>query len=236
MAIDARACETFVGSLGADAPVVYLVDAPEFPHGVAELAAGRRVTLVGVPIANWDDALTPWPAPGLREGDAGFGGGGPATVGELLGEVVPGVEARASLSPTKRAICGYSLGGLFALYAMLVGVGAGGDAGGGVSARASLGACACVSGSLWYEGWVDWLRGQAAEGRGRMAYLSLGSKERRWGPPAVRRVQECMEESAELLRGWGFEVDLRMGPGNHLQHQAERLGLALDVLEEFLLR
>ncbi len=57
MSIDVGSCEVFAGSLGVDAPVAYLVDAPGFPHGADELAAGRRVTLVSMPIASGDDAL-----------------------------------------------------------------------------------------------------------------------------------------------------------------------------------
>mgnify|MGYP000935431324 CR=1 FL=1 len=132
------------GTGGLQAPIIYVIDLPYHPFEVGAAARDCVSTIVKVPVNEWDDSLTPWAAPGLYHGDADFKGEAAVTFEELLDEAVPAIERAEGLAPAKRAICGYSLGGLFALYAFVH------------SDRFS--ACGCLSGSVWYEGWVDHLR------------------------------------------------------------------------------
>ena len=208
-----------IGTLGAGAPVIYVIDSPEHPFDAATLARSRRSTIVDVPVLSWGDALTPWPAAGIYRGEPDFGGRAADTLEELLSEVIPAIEATHGLSPATRAICGYSLGGLFALYAL--------------THSSSFGACACLSGSVWYEGWVEHLRELPLDLSGSFAYLSLGTKERRAARPILKTVQERMETCARILREHGCEVEYHTSPGNHLQHIPERLDAGLCALDEF---
>jgi predicted alpha/beta superfamily hydrolase len=132
------------------------------------------------------------------------------------------MEQARGLEPNARAICGYSLGGLFALYAL--------------THASAFTACACLSGSVWYEGWVEHLRELDLDLSGRFAYLSLGTKERRAARPLLKTVQDRMEACAEILRERGAEVEYRMGPGNHLQHIPERYAAGITALDAFLTR
>lgn len=216
--IDADGCAPLRGAGGDGAPVIYVIDMPEHPFDVAAAADGVRAMVVRVPVRDWNDSLTPWPAVGVRPGAEDFGGKATETLAELTGTVIPAVEVAHGLSPARRAICGYSLGGLFALYAF-------------TREPSTFSACACLSGSVWYEGWVDYLRQHAPNGAGRYAYLSIGRKERRAGPPIMRSVQDDLEACADMLRGSGCAVDLVVGPGNHMQHHTERLAAGLKALD-----
>ena len=219
--IDIDSCEVFVGEGEASAPVIYVIDAVEHPFGVGELAKGRVCTLSRVAMRDWNDTLTPWPAPGLRRGDAGFGGRADATLGELVERVIPAIEREHGLSPARRAICGYSLAGLFALYALV-----------NVSA---IDACACLSGSVWYEGWVEYLRDASFDGDGRFVFLSVGAKEKRARQEAFKTVEANMGECAQILRERGCEVEFTVGPGGHMDHHRERFDAGLTALEARLL-
>ena len=201
--IDLETCEVFQGTEGPTAPLICVIDLPEHPFGIAEAAHGRRASVARIPIAAWGDNLTPWPAPG-----------------ELLDSVVPALERRDGIRPRALAICGYSLGGLFAFHAFC--------------RDARLIACASLSGSLWYEGLVEDLERRPFDGAGRYAYFSLGKKEPRSGAPIMRRVQARMERCAELCRAYGCDVDIAMGPGNHMQHHQERLEAGISALDSFL--
>ena len=139
---------------------------------------------------------------------------------DIVDELIPQVEAEHGLSPTARAICGYSLGGLFSLYAL--------------THADAFAACACLSGSVWYEGWVEHLRELPLDLTGRFAYLSLGTKERRAARPILKTVQDRMEVCADILRARGCEVAYRTGPGNHLQHIPERFDAGISALDAFL--
>ena len=213
------AAQVHVGTQGMSAPVIYVVDSPEHPFDLVPVARGRQATLVSIPVANWNDALTPWPAAGIYRGESDFGGHADETLAELL-DSIPTIEAESGLSPTTRAICGYSLGGLFSLYALIH--------------ADAFAACACLSGSVWYEGWVEHLRELPLDLTGHYAYLSLGPKERRAARPILKTVQDRMEVCADILRARGCEVAYRTGPGNHLQHIPERFDAGLTALDAFL--
>ncbi len=212
------------GAGGTDSPVIYVIDAVEFPFDLGPVAAGLQSTVVSVPVANWNDALSPWPADALHMGDPGFGGHGPEALDELLDKFIPAVEGEKNLAPRRRAICGYSLGGLFALYAL--------------AESMTFDACAALSASLWYEGWVDYLRRRCEDApeelSGRFAYLSVGTKEKRGGPPIVRGVQRAMGECADILAAAGCETRFVTGPGNHVQYQQERYSAGLSALDAWL--
>ncbi len=218
--IDVSASMAYPGTGGGSSPAIYVIDSPEHPFDVTSFARDHASTIVTVPVRQWNDALTPWPAAGLYRGEPDFGGQAAATLAELTLEALPAIERAAGLSPTARAICGYSLGGLFSLYAL-------------THAEAFV-ACGCLSGSVWYESWVEHLRARAADLTGRYVYLSLGTKERRAARPLLKTVQDCMEACSVILGEHGAQVDFRLGPGNHLQHIPERLGAGLDALDAFL--
>lgn len=191
--------------------MIYVIDSPEHPLPVAEAAEGLRSRVTSVPVADWGDALTPWSAPALRPGEKDFGGRAEKTLSSLA-ELLDRTSG-------PHAICGYSLGGLFALYAFV--------------REPRFSACACLSGSVWYEGWIDWLRANAPEGSGRYAYFSVGKKEKRAGLP-FRHVEEDLAACADILSERGCTVDVTLGPGNHMQHVAERLSSGLAALDAFL--
>ena len=208
------------GTGGSASPAIYVIDSPEHPFDLAGPAAGIACTIVKVPVTNWNDNLTPWPAPGLYRGESDFGGNAARTLDGLRDRVIPAIERDCGLHPHKRAICGYSLGGLFALYAF--------------AHCTRFDACACLSGSVWYDGWVEHLRGLGLDGTGRFAYLSVGSKEKRAAREPLKRVQDNMGQCADILRERGCEVDYAVGPGGHMNFIPERFAAGLAALDAFL--
>ncbi|MBP3884556.1 MAG: alpha/beta hydrolase [Olsenella sp.] len=220
--VDEESCEAFAGTAGALAPVIYVIDSPEHPFDLAPAAGGRASAVVRLPVRSWGDSLTPWPARGLYREEPDFGGKASTTLAELCREAIPAIEREKGLSPRRRAICGYSLGGLFVLYAF---------------ARTEVfDACACLSGSVWYEGWVDYLRALDFDGAGRFAFLSIGSKEKRAAPKILQGVQDDMGQCAQILRDHGCEVEYVVGPGSHMSFYRERLDAGLGALDAFLSR
>lgn len=219
--IDLEKSRALFGTGGPAAPAIFVINSTDHPFALEPLTHELTSTLVSIAVSSWNDALTPWPAPSLYREEQDFGGKAPETLLELRNHVIPAIEQREGLTPRSRAICGYSLGGLFSLYAFTHGT--------------AFSACGCLSGSVWYEGWVDHLRSLDLQLDGKFAFLSLGSKERRGAHPAMRTVQDNMQLCANALQDRGCKVHFEVTPGNHFQHVDERLHAGISALDAFLI-
>ena len=209
-----------MGNAGPASPCIYLIDSPEHPTPLDEVAKGLACTVVSIPVADWGTKLTPWPATALYRGEADYAGEARQTLAWLREETLPQANRDSGLEPSARAIAGYSLAGLFSLYAFLH--------------DASWSAVACLSGSLWYEGWLPHVKGLDFPTVGRYAFLSLGSKERRASRPQLKQVQERTEACVELLRTRGIETDFVLNPGGHLTGIDWRTQQGLQALDVHL--
>ena len=192
-------------------PLVVLLDDRETAEKLRLLLPA--CSLLAFPAEDWDRELTPWRAPGLRGKDPDFGGEAEAFLTKLLAAVS---EAEAALpeKPETRLLLGYSLGGLFALWA-----------GTRTDAFPLL---ASVSGSLWYDGWCEYLEGHPC--RAEKVYLSLGEKEPKAWNPRMARVGVCTERTAELLRASGTETAMEWNPGGHFNEPEARMAKAVLTL------
>lgn len=205
----------------SNAPVIYVIDEFEHPVESSVLSEQRQATVIALPVRDWNDSLTPWPAPRIYRESEDFGGHAAVTLDELL-RAIPAIEQAEHLTPCSRAICGYSLAGLFALYAFV--------------SLEEFSACACLSGSVWYEGWVDHLRALDFDATGRFAYFTVGNKERKSRNRIFRSVEDDMAACADTVRAKGGTADFLVCPGDHLHHIPERCSAGLRALDDFLAR
>lgn len=118
-------------------------------------------TLVAYEMEEWNRDYSPWALPAENE-KAIFTGGAKETLAWLTDRCIPHVENSLPGGASSRLIGGYSLAGLFSLFAFY-------------ESGMFDGAASC-SGSLWYPGWKEYAeRRQCPEGS--VVYLSLGRKE-----------------------------------------------------------
>ena len=152
---------------GQGGPVIYWGTAHEQGRGehVASLMADylRETpwTLAAYEAENWNRDYSPWALPSVK-GEAEFTGGARATLAWLTDMCIPHIESSLLCGASSRMIGGYSLAGLFSLFAFY-------------ESRIFDGVASC-SGSLWYPGWKEYADGQSSP-KGSFAYLSLGRKE-----------------------------------------------------------
>lgn len=190
------------------------------PSLAGELAAvPAPLALVWCAPCDWERDYTPWPAPALP-GRPPFAGGADRLLDFLCGEVKPEVCRRFALdAPAARtALAGYSLGGLAALY-------------GALSRPAEFGRAAGCSGSLWYDGWEDWLASHPAA-PGQRLYLSLGKTEERSRDARMARVGDATRRTAAAFAAaLGPEnTALEWHTGGHFTGVPHRLAQALAWL------
>ena len=176
------------------------------------------VAVILVPPGKWE-ALSPFPAPALREGEPDFTPGADAVL-DRAAAAYDRLKRDYPLQPGP-AIAGYSLAGLTALYGLH------GGWGGKFSAFASL------SGSLWMEGWDAFAESHPVPPEAR-AYLSLGGKEEKAGNPRMRRVGEATRAEAARLKMQlpPRSLHFTLRPGGHFKDVPGRWRAALCWLAE----
>lgn len=86
-----------------------------------------------------------------------------------------------------------------------------------------------VSGSLWFDGFVEWAHKTPFFGNPRL-YLSLGVKEKNAPDRRMATVEDATRETAGLLEGKGFDVTFEMVPGTHFSPAAPKFDRALEIL------
>ena len=146
--------------------------------------------LIALQVADWNKELSPWRAPAVF-GREEFGDGASETLREALSYC-------GDRSKTYY-LGGYSLAGLFALWASYQT-----DVFEGVAA---------VSPSVWFPGFADYMREH--ENKCGRVYLSLGDREERTRNPVMATVGDRIREAHELLGKQGIESTLEWNEGNH---------------------
>ena len=204
--------------------------------------AGFRLTAFKVD--DWNADLSPWEAPPAF-GNEPFGGKAAQTLDYIENELLPALQkgihvgsdgaagdgasggdgAAASdaapgapdapISDAPVILGGYSLAGLFALWA-------------GTRSERFRG-IAAASPSVWFPGWIEYAEKywqSAQEGTGQSdslkngpqrIYLSLGDKEERTRNQQMARVGDCIRRQHEILTAAGIANTLVFEQGNHFK-------------------
>lgn len=184
----------------SDHPLIFPGD---YPLAVISLYPGE-----------WGGDLSPWPAPALRPGEEDFSGGGDAYLMHLEKELLPRIDEALGFTPRRRFLAGYSLSGLFSLYA--------------VTRSPVFSGCACMSGSLWYPGWTEYIHSLDMKKWPEALYFSLGRKEGNTRHPVMRSVNSGMEETAAFFEGKGVHCETVWHPGGHFHQVEDRIRLGID--------
>lgn len=158
-------------------------------------------TLVAIGGLDWNRELSPWTCDGTVRDAEPFGGQASGFLIELLNQIIPEVESSLPQQPTWRGIAGYSLSGLFALWALWQ--------------TDTFDRAASASGSLWFPGFIDYARENTMSSTPDAVYLSLGKKESKTPNRMMRHVLDDTRAMEKLLIERGIPTTLELNPGNH---------------------
>ena len=126
----------------------------------------------------------------------------------LLDDILPKCLKRVDGMPSHISIAGYSLAGLFALYALYH--------------TDVFRRVASMSGSLWFPDFKEYVFSHEMKRKPEKLYLSLGDREARTGNRYLRAVQQNTESIAAHFRDAGIDVTFEMNPGNHFRNATMR--------------
>ena len=170
-------------------------------------------TLAAVSGLKWDDDMTPWPIPPIAKGADPCGGKADEWLEELTGAVMPAVRAELAGEPVYTALAGYSLGGLFAVYALY---------------RTDV----FASGSMWYPGFLEYVRTHEPLRRPDFVSLSLGDREANTRNPVMKPVEENTRQLETWFRDMGVATAFELNPGGHFRDADARMGRAIARMLE----
>ena len=205
--------------LEATVPIVYLntfSDEGRKVYEAAQAAGCPPFTLVAISDLDWNHDMAPWDSPPAFKNAEPCTGGADDYLRLLTKEIIPTAEKELAGVPSWRGIAGYSLAGLFALYAIY---------------RTDLfSRVGSMSGSLWFPGMKEYIFSHEPKRQPDCVYFSLGDKESKTRNPVLRSVRQNTEEIQSFYQDKGFNTIFQLNPGNHYDHAAERTAAGIAWL------
>ena len=192
-------------------PIIYLNTFAREGQEVFEatqVAGSPPFTLVVISGLDWNHDMAPWDSPAAFKKGEPFTGGADDYLRLLVEEIIPRAEKELPGPPAWRGIAGYSLAGLFALYAIYQ-----------TDVFSRVG---CISGSLWFPGFKEYVLSHEPKRWPDCIYFSLGDKESKIRNPVLKIVQENTEEIQTFYQNKGIDTVFQLNPGNHFVQGIER--------------
>lgn len=194
-----------------NAPVVYSAMYAE--NGKALLDCCKTLgcpdfDLVTISELDWNADLSPWAAPSVVTDNDGFAGNAGGFTGFIRKSVIPYAESITG-APSNRIIAGYSMAGLYALYAPYI--------------TDIFSKSVCASGSVWYKGFVEFTEKNEFIRCPDSIYLSLGDMESHTKNPVLSQTQSCMDRLYHSYSQLGIPTIFEMNKGNHYKNAVLRL-------------
>lgn len=204
-------------------PVVYLNGEDDISDIINIIEPGFNSKLepfiiISIISENWNDDYTPWTAPALSKKSEPFGGHASEYLHSLNDTIKPFIDKnyKTKPEPENTAIVGYSLGGLTALYALYT--------------CRTFGRIGSLSGSLWYDSWVEFMDSEKPMNCNSRVYLSLGRSEEHSRNQYMSKVGDCTRKAAGILAKQLIhpeDIILEWNDGGHFANIPERFGRAL---------
>lgn len=208
--IEKKTVTVFPGS-GKDIPVIYLHtfgdDGTQLFQHLQALNC-PDFTLVTISNLDWNHDMAPWDIPPVSEKSAPCTGGADDYLKLLIDQMIPQAERIIPGTPMWRGIAGYSLAGLFAVYA--------------IYQTSLFSRVASMSGSLWYPGIKDYLFSHVMKGKPEHFYFSLGTRECKTRNRFLKEVQQNTEEIEQFYKNQGIDTIFQPNPGGHYKNVIER--------------
>ena len=216
-----RPCRIY-GTDCAEYLLLQMTDEHELQNMDSEVEAiaqgsAHSFLFAAVPVKSWNDELSPWEAPAMWGKDS-FGGNAADTLRFLTEQVIPTLKQQFALPENVRIILGgYSLAGLFALWAS--------------TQTALFSGVAAASPSVWFPGWMEFEQQHPIQAQ--RIYLSLGDKEEHTKNAVMAVVGDNIRTLHSRLTECGADCTLEWNSGGHFKDADLRTAKAFQwVMEE----
>ncbi len=176
-----------------------------------------NTTIVAVTGMDWEVVFSPWAAKGVPKGSPDFKGDSPEFLDLLRNIIIPSVETSLGIDKNaERSLVGVSMSGLFALWQWML--------------CDTFQNIASLSGSFWYEGFLNWMKSLSIPHKSGKGFFLLGDQEAKSKVKAFESVAINTQEIFDLLRSAGINIEFQSVPGNHYSDPIPRLDKAFTAL------
>ncbi len=200
-----------------DRPVIYLQTfgkEGDRVHKAMQKLDSPDCNLVAISGLDWNHEMTPWDCPPISRMDTPCTGGADEYLSVLTQEIVPQIEADIDGTPSWRGLTGYSLAGLFAVYALYQ--------------TDMFSRIATMSGSLWFPDFYEYVTSHEMRIRPDAVYFSLGDKEAKTNNKFLMPVQERTAAIQAYYAKQGIDSVFVLNPGNHYVNGDKRTAQGID--------
>ncbi len=200
-------------------PIIYLntfsVEGGRVWQALVEMGC-PDFSLVAISGLEWDHDMAPWDIPPISKNDTPCTGGADDYLRLLTEEIMPKAEDGVPGNPSWRGLAGYSLAGLFAVYAMYQ-----------TDLFSRIGS---MSGSLWFPDFKEYAMTHELKRKPEHLYLSLGDKECKTRNAYLKIVQSNTEELAAFYQSQQIDTVFQLNSGNHFAETVKRSALGIQWL------
>lgn len=187
------------------------------PHEACGIALVTGAAVFRLDGYDWNADLSPWPAKACFRGGEDFAG----LADTHLDRIEQAMSAaEEGLTIRRRGVFGYSLAGLFALYALV--------------RSDRFDGAATASGSMWYDGFLPYLETHTEKLRGKAVYFSLGDREALTRNTRLASVLRCTLAARDLAAASGADTVFVENHGTHFDDGDGRTLAAAVWLAEHL--
>lgn len=207
-----------------NATTIYFLDGDQFEAPFNHWISKHQPALNFVLIAsnNRTADYTPWPLQTSETMPIDFGGKSEEHLYFITTHVIPFCESEYGFtrSADKRAIGGYSLGGLFSIYAAVN--------------SELFGTVLSCSSSLWYPGFLDYLKEHPFKAAHPKLYMSVGDQE----GTTAKNLTADQTLNTLALKDWieprfqAGDFQFTLEEGNHGNNISRRVERAVEWVEE----
>ena len=174
------------------------------------------INLLVIGNIDWNHDMSPWYMPSIYSKEKYFSGGGDEYLRLLIDNILPKAKEMIDGEPGFTGITGYSLAGLFAIYAMYK--------------TDAFDRVASMSGSLWFHDFIEYCKRNDCRKLPDKIYFSLGDKEANTRNPVLKIVEDNTRELSEYFKKLGSEVIFELNPGNHFTDTILRIAKGIKAI------
>ncbi len=182
--------------------------------GESVYAAAKKITDVEFSLAavggiRWETEMSPWKCSPVYKGGVPCTGEADVYLDTLTKEILPEILGQLLMKPSYTALAGYSLAGLFAVYALY--------------RTDFFSRAASASGSFWFPDFLRFALNNKMAVKPDCVYFSLGDKEAGVRSSMLRVVEDNTRMLNKMCNELGIRSTFELNPGNHFKDAPLRM-------------